>query len=193
GAIEEEDVLLDDAQETAVAVQIDLLDVEAVEEDAAGGGPVEACDEVAQGGLARARGADEGGDRAGGRLQINVGQSRALGVRILKALALQPQVTADVYQCPRRRLRAAGRRGGARLDLLLVQIKRSVEARQGGLQFGRRRRERGDGADHGGDVAEEGDQRASGESVAGGDRSRRNGLAVGQNPPAPQQQQRPDA
>src|SRR5690606_26755277 len=60
GAVEEEDVLLHDAQELPVAVEVDLFDVDAIEPDAPLRRPVEAGDEVAQRRLTRARSAHEG-------------------------------------------------------------------------------------------------------------------------------------
>ena len=60
GAVEQEHVLLDDADQAAVAVDVDVAQVAAVEQDAAAGGVVEAGDEVAERGLAAAAGADEG-------------------------------------------------------------------------------------------------------------------------------------
>ncbi len=65
GAVEEEGLLEDDAELLAVADEADGGEVDAVDEDLAAGGGVEAADEPDDGGLTGAGGADEGGDGAG--------------------------------------------------------------------------------------------------------------------------------
>jgi len=59
GAVEEEDILFDDAEESAVGPWVDVAEVVSVEADGALGGVVEASDEVAEGGFAGAAGPDE--------------------------------------------------------------------------------------------------------------------------------------
>ena len=79
GAVEEEDVLLDDAEESAVGLDVDGAEVGAVEGDAAGGGVVEAGDEVAEGGLAGPAGANEGDGLAGQGFEVDVLEDPLVG------------------------------------------------------------------------------------------------------------------
>ena len=58
-AVEEEDVLLDDPQQPAVALDLDVAEVDAVEPDHARGRVVEPGDQVAEGRLARPAAADQ--------------------------------------------------------------------------------------------------------------------------------------
>src|SRR5690606_7769843 len=140
GAVEEEDVLLDNAQELAVAVEVDVFDIGAVEKDAPGRGTVEAGDEVAQGGLARARGADERGDRAGGSVQVDVEQSGARSAGVVEGDTLEADVAAEAGGKGGGSPRASRR--GCRLDGLIEQVEGAVEAGESGLQFGGGRGER---------------------------------------------------
>ena len=59
GAVEEERVLADDAEQPAVAVEPDFFERDAIEPDLAAGRPIKPCDQIGQSGLARTAGADK--------------------------------------------------------------------------------------------------------------------------------------
>ncbi len=72
GAVEQEDVLLDDAEVCAVFGDGEIAEVDAVDEDATVGGVVEASDEVGEGCLAGAAGADESDGPSRGDVEADV-------------------------------------------------------------------------------------------------------------------------
>ena len=76
GAVEQESVLLDDAQQPAIAVGGDVAQIDAIEQNRAGGRIVEAGDEIAERRLAGAAGADQGDHLAGLDVQIDLMQHR---------------------------------------------------------------------------------------------------------------------
>ena len=96
GAVEQEHVLLDDADQVAVAVDVDVAQVAAVEQDAAAGGVVEAGDEVAERGLAAAAGADEGDRFAGLDVERDVFERERAGAGVAERDAVERDAAVDL-------------------------------------------------------------------------------------------------
>ena len=83
GGEEEADLVAPHAGELEV---VELAQRAPVEDHAAAGGAVEAGDQVEQGGLARARGADNGGELPGGRLDRHVAEHVDAGAEVTHAM-----------------------------------------------------------------------------------------------------------
>src|SRR5690606_35256812 len=71
-AIEEKGILLDDPKQAAVALDVDVLEISAIEVNIAAGGVEKPGDQVAQGRLARPARADKGDRLAGRDIKIDV-------------------------------------------------------------------------------------------------------------------------
>ena len=82
GAVEQEHVLVDDAQQRAVGFDVQLTQVASVDLDPAERRVVESGHEVAEGRLAGPAGADQGHGLAGLDPQVDVRQGKTLGTRI---------------------------------------------------------------------------------------------------------------
>src|SRR6185503_17445863 len=78
-AVEEEDFLLDDAEQTTIAVYLDLAQIDAIEFDRAFAGIVEASNEVAERRLARATGADQRDHLAGLDIEVDLLEHASVG------------------------------------------------------------------------------------------------------------------
>jgi hypothetical protein len=94
-AVEQKHVLVDDADQVAVAGDVDLGHVGAVEQDAAAGGIVEPGDQVAERGLAAAAGADERDRFAGLNVEINVVECVVAGAGVGETHAVECHATGD--------------------------------------------------------------------------------------------------
>ena len=88
-AVEEEDVLLDDSQQPAVALDLDFAQIDPVERDRARGRVVEPGDQVAERRLARSAAADQGDRLARLDLEVDVAQHLPAGSRIDEADVLR--------------------------------------------------------------------------------------------------------
>jgi len=94
GVVEEHRVLGDDGDVAAQVGEAHRAHVVAVDGDPAGGGLVEAGNEVGEGGLAGAAGADEGADRAGGNRGGEAVQDGLAGL-VGEGHALEGDVTVE--------------------------------------------------------------------------------------------------
>ncbi len=94
GAVEEEGLLKDYAELLAVAAEADGGEVDAVDEDLAASGGVEAADERDDGGLTRAGRAYEGGDGAGSGVEADAVKDGLAGV-VGEGDVLEGDVAAD--------------------------------------------------------------------------------------------------
>ncbi len=125
GAVEQKNVLLDDAQQPAITFHFDIAQIDAVQLNRPGGGIVKPRHQIAQRRFARAAGTDQCDHLAGFSFEIDVAQHQMLVLRI---------VEADVSQakCARRScLRSTTTRAGQRWHFarLFQQIEHAVQAR----------------------------------------------------------------
>ena len=133
-----------------------MADILSIDQDAAAGHLVEAGDEVAQGGLAAARGADQRQPFARPDVQTDVVQDLVVVVRVLKADVFKPDVTGAGLQRYRIRGIADGHRG-------VHDLGKALDAGHSALELLGKLHDAADGGDEGGDVQH------IGHHVTGGD------------------------
>ena len=155
-AAEQIHVLLHDADILPQAFQGDMADVLPIDQDAAAGHLVEAGDEVAQGGLAAARRADQRQPFARPDIQADVVQHLVVVVRVLKADVFKPDVTGTGLQRYRIRDIADGHRG-------VHDLGKALDAGHAALELLGKLHDAADGGNKGGDIQH------IGHHVTGGD------------------------
>ena len=164
-----------------------LREVAAVEQDLPLGGRIEAEDEIDQGGLAAARGADEGSPGAGGDRQVDVPHRPAGGASMPQADVDQVDVPGERRRGPARPIGLLGRdsqHGAEPVQYALHALELLERGRQPRERLGEARGE-GDEAEHraDGEPARQhlpgGDER-QGEDGGPGDCAQRGGCDGGQ-------------
>src|SRR3954471_2053333 len=130
GAVEEKDVLLHDCEQIAIAAQLEVADVGAVEENAATRGIVEPRDQVSHRRFSGAAAAHERDDRSSGYGDVEIAHHR-LAFVILERDVLEAQLAHE-----RRRLAGAGPIGFVILHR--EHFEHTLHRRQRALHLGKR-------------------------------------------------------